>query len=464
MQLRLPWLGERLPLLALATWDVAVLMCTYGLVYRLRIGQWWGAPEEAMGLTMGWLSLSYLIGRYSKDSIEQEWHKPWHSKTLKVVAVLLAGVQIHSWVFRVIMEETRFRGFLLPYLILAGLGSAWGQALIKKKVQKNKKQWLILGTKEELKILRREAADKRNSEINIQQMIDSENLEKAEECINLKTLVGVAISRKMLKTKRPPEKLLRARREGLSFCSVESWCEEALQRMPPELFDPDQLLIGDGYSLQPNSISWRIKRLGDILTATPLLLISTPILAAAMLSIKIEDRGPIFYRQRRTGLFGEEIMIIKLRTMKIDAEKHGAVWATRGDQRITKTGHWLRKFRIDEIPQLWLVIKGEMSLIGPRPERPEIEKDLYAKIQNYRLRHWLRPGLSGWAQVCYPYGASVEDSRMKLSYDLYYLRNANPILDLLILLKTIKLVAGAKGYKPNVLRNLARAENSKVLE
>jgi lipopolysaccharide/colanic/teichoic acid biosynthesis glycosyltransferase len=134
--------------------------------------------------------------------------------------------------------------------------------------------------------------------------------------------------------------------------------------------------------------------------------------------------------------------------MHTQAESVGAQWAKRNDPRITRVGTWLRRTRIDELPQLVSVLKGEMSLIGPRPERPEIELDLEEQIPHYRSRHWVRPGLSGWAQVCYPYGASIEDSRMKLSYDIFYLRNANLFLDAFILIKTIRLVFRAEGALP----------------
>ena len=134
--------------------------------------------------------------------------------------------------------------------------------------------------------------------------------------------------------------------------------------------------------------------------------------------------------------------------MQVNAEQGGPRWASHKDQRITPLGHWLRRTRIDELPQLWSVLRGDMSLIGPRPERPEFEIELERSIPHYRLRHWLRPGLSGWAQVCHPYGASVADAREKLSYDLYYLRNGNPLLDVLILIKTIRLVVLARGSIP----------------
>ena len=187
------------------------------------------------------------------------------------------------------------------------------------------------------------------------------------------------------------------------------------------------------------------------MVASGLLLLTAPLLLAAAALIRLEDGGPIFYGQQRTGLYGERILIWKLRSMRQNAESSGARWASRNDARITTVGNWLRRLRIDELPQLVSVLSGDMSLIGPRPERPELELDLEERIPHYRVRHWVRPGLSGWAQVCYPYGASIEDSRMKLSYDLYYLRNANLMLDFLILIKTLRLVARGQGAVPQQL-------------
>jgi lipopolysaccharide/colanic/teichoic acid biosynthesis glycosyltransferase len=164
--------------------------------------------------------------------------------------------------------------------------------------------------------------------------------------------------------------------------------------------------------------------------------------------IKLEDGGPVLYSQIRTGLYGQPFRIWKLRSMRKESEAQGVQWASRRDPRITRVGGCLRRLRLDELPQLVNVIMGDMSLIGPRPERPEFENNLEQLIPHYRIRHWIRPGLSGWAQVCFTYGASVDDSRTKLSFDLYYLRNFSLGLDGLILLKTIRLVARAEGALP----------------
>jgi lipopolysaccharide/colanic/teichoic acid biosynthesis glycosyltransferase len=162
--------------------------------------------------------------------------------------------------------------------------------------------------------------------------------------------------------------------------------------------------------------------------------------------VKLESRGPAFYRQSRVGLFGEEFSIVKLRSMRIDAESDGkAVFAQKNDPRVTRVGRFIRKTRIDELPQTWSVLKGEMSFVGPRPERRQFVEDLEQQLPYYAERHMVKPGITGWAQINYPYGASLEDSRHKLEYDLYYAKNYTPFLDLLILLQTARVVLWPEG-------------------
>lgn len=234
---------------------------------------------------------------------------------------------------------------------------------------------------------------------------------------------------------------------GVSFYTLNEWCEKYLKRIPSELITNKDLLEGK-WRAQSKSTEMRIKRFGDILLSIILLVFTSPIILICGLAIKLQDGGPIFYRQERTGLWGNSFNIIKLRTMVVDAEKHGIRWSSKDDSRVTLLGKLLRKFRIDELPQLCQVISGEMSLIGPRPERPALDKILKSKIVNYNIRHWIRPGISGWAQVNYPYGASIEDTTEKLSYDIYYLKKFSFWLDLVIFFKTIKLLINAQGSDP----------------
>ena len=197
-----------------------------------------------------------------------------------------------------------------------------------------------------------------------------------------------------------------------------------------------------------NSYIIRIKRLGDFTVSLFLLLISSPLLLLTSFLIYLEDGGPVFYSQIRTGFKGKNIRIYKFRSMIKDAEKFGPQWSNSGDKRITKVGKIIRALRIDELPQLLSVMEGNMSLIGPRPERPEIEKRFLNEIPFYEYRNIIKPGISGWAQVNFNYAASKEDTIKKLSYDIYYIKHISLFLDLLILIKTIKIVFNSNSHEP----------------
>ena len=227
--------------------------------------------------------------------------------------------------------------------------------------------------------------------------------------------------------------------------SVLSLFEQQQERLPPALMGDFPFTYDDLPWAATFSVQAQLKRMADLLVAALLLLITAPFMAVAALLIWFEDRGPVFYAQQRSGWLGRPFTVMKLRTMSVQPPDAPAEWTQVGDQRITFIGGILRRLRLDELPQLLNVLLGEMSLIGPRPERPEHEHQLELSIPHYRKRHWMRPGLSGWAQVCAPYASSIEDSDLKLSYDLYYLRHFSTWLDLVILFRTIKTVLKAGG-------------------
>jgi exopolysaccharide biosynthesis polyprenyl glycosylphosphotransferase len=189
----------------------------------------------------------------------------------------------------------------------------------------------------------------------------------------------------------------------------------------------------------------RVKRFMDIVIASTLLLCSLPISLLAAILIKLDSKGPVFYSQERVGLYGQRFMVHKFRTMRTDAEKNGAQWATKNDPRITRVGHFLRKTRIDELPQLLCVLKGDMSMVGPRPERAVFIEQLREEIPFYMSRLKMKPGLTGWAQVRHHYDTSTEDVKIKLQYDLYYYENMSLLLDIQILFRTIYVVLTGKG-------------------
>jgi exopolysaccharide biosynthesis polyprenyl glycosylphosphotransferase len=195
-------------------------------------------------------------------------------------------------------------------------------------------------------------------------------------------------------------------------------------------------------------ISSVVKRAFDIVASLLLLILAMPLVLLAAIAVKLESRGPAFYRQRRVGLYNQAFDILKLRSMRVDAEAAGkAQWAAQDDPRVTRVGRFIRKVRIDELPQAWTVLKGEMSFVGPRPERPQFVRQLEQQLPYYAERHMVKPGITGWAQINYPYGASVEDARHKLEYDLYYAKNYSPFLDLLILLQTLRVVLWPQGAR-----------------
>ncbi len=221
--------------------------------------------------------------------------------------------------------------------------------------------------------------------------------------------------------------------------------EQRQQRLLPDQLPEDALSVADVPWANTLSVERQLKRAADVTVALGLLLITSPLIALVALLIWLEDGGPVIYTQARTGWLGETFQLYKLRTMQQSDPTAEANWTLPGDQRITLVGWFLRRVRIDELPQLLNVLRGDMSLIGPRPERPELETELEAGIPHYRKRHWMLPGLSGWAQVSAPYAGNLEEAELKLSYDLYYLRHWSTAFDLLILLKTIKTVLKARG-------------------
>ncbi len=190
-----------------------------------------------------------------------------------------------------------------------------------------------------------------------------------------------------------------------------------------------------------------IKRIFDICISLLLLIIIGPLFVVIAIIIRLESAGPIIYAQKRVGLLGGIFTLYKFRSMHYDAEKNGAVWASINDERITKCGRFMRKLRMDELPQLWNILKNDMSFIGPRPERVEFVNELKNNIENYNARHCVKPGLTGLAQVCYPYAASEEDARNKLKYDLYYINNMSLWLEVKILFKTVGVVLFPKGVR-----------------
>ncbi|MEX8496947.1 TIGR03013 family XrtA/PEP-CTERM system glycosyltransferase [Leptothrix ochracea] len=242
----------------------------------------------------------------------------------------------------------------------------------------------------------------------------------------------------------PMEQLLHCRISGVPILSLVGFYERTRAEVPVDSVKASWLVYGDGFVQgKAREIS---KRVFDIVTSSLLLVMTTPIMIITAMAIKLDSPGPLIYRQERVGLAGATFWCLKFRSMRTDAEKDGvARWATKNDSRITRVGAFIRKTRIDELPQLLSVLRGEMSMVGPRPERPSFVAQLREQIPFYDVRHTVKPGLTGWAQVRYAYGASVDDARKKHQYDLYYVKNNSLFLDLLVLLETVSVVLFREG-------------------
>ncbi len=247
--------------------------------------------------------------------------------------------------------------------------------------------------------------------------------------------------------KFPVDDVLECKVQGVEILDISTFFERQTGRIKLHALHPSNLIFSDGFI--QGGIDLYLKRLFDIVTSFILLLVTWPVMLITALAIMLESnfKGSIFYKQVRVGLFNKNFDVIKFRSMGMDAEKNGAQFAQAADPRVTRVGDIIRKLRIDELPQLFNVLRGDMSFVGPRPERPEFVQELSEAIKYYEIRHYVKPGITGWAQICYPYGATQEDTRNKLEYDLYYMKNYSIFLDIMILLQTIQVVVWRQGAR-----------------
>ena len=244
----------------------------------------------------------------------------------------------------------------------------------------------------------------------------------------------------------PVKALLECKLQGVMVTDFATFWERENGKMDLDTLYPSWLIFSDGFV--GGWVQATVKRGFDVVASLLLLLFSLPVLVFTAIAIKLESRGPVFYRQERVGLNGRTFMLLKFRSMRTDAEKDGVPrWAAVNDSRVTRVGSFIRQTRIDEIPQIFNVLKGEMSFIGPRPERPFFVDELRQVIPYYFERHRVKPGISGWAQLNYPYGASVEDAKEKFQYDLYYIKNYSLFLDLIVLIQTARVVLWPEGVR-----------------
>ncbi|HZS41120.1 MAG TPA: exopolysaccharide biosynthesis polyprenyl glycosylphosphotransferase [Polyangia bacterium] len=331
---------------------------------------------------------------------------------------------------------------------VAGLGGACTVALVLRAALPDlgravslRARLLLIGQGAAAATLIKEIVEDGHSEVVAQVAVGAAELVEVARVSGADAVVVAVDDRRGLDVRE----LLACRLAGLDVFDAPTFAERALKKIPVGLARPSDLVFSDGFG-RP---AWLLlaRRAVSLAAAVVLSVLALPILVIAAILIKLDSRGPLFYTQERVGAQGRNFQMLKFRTMQVGAETKGAVWAQRNDPRVTRVGKWLRRFRVDELPQIINVLKGEMNIVGPRPERPEFVAKLRTQIPYYDLRALVPPGITGWAQIRYPYAASLEEAREKLQYDLFYVKHLSVLLDLVILFHTAKVVLFGRGAR-----------------
>jgi sugar transferase (PEP-CTERM system associated) len=442
--------------------DMFLLLGANELSWRLRAGQIGmalGSLVDRIGLHAGFavvISLSMVaVGVYGAEAL-----RSMRFAAARLLVAISLGVIALSFVDFLFAAQNFWRSTLAYSMAFAivlltanrlVLGGFLGTSAFRRRV-------LVLGAGDRAQRLRDLAERPESGFVIVGYVAMSDGAPVVEEAIsrgaihNLTRFVDnlgvteVVLALEERRTALPLKDLLRVKTTGVDVREISSFLERETGRVDLDSLNPSWLIFSDGFS-SGRMISSVAKRLFDIVASAVALCVTAPIILLFALLVKIDSRGPAFYRQQRVGLFGENFDVIKLRSMRTDAEVAGAQWASKDDPRVTRVGRFIRKVRIDELPQAWTVLKGEMSFVGPRPERPQFVAELEDALRYYAERHMVKPGITGWAQINYPYGASIEDSRHKLEYDLYYAKNYTPFLDLLIILQTLRVVLWSEGAR-----------------
>jgi exopolysaccharide biosynthesis polyprenyl glycosylphosphotransferase len=441
--------------LALLAADILGLVLFFNLAYWIRLDLLpWFTPGMLIPLGLLVLSL-YVVDTYTLERQVSGMRPPARAVLGVGVAGVLTGATAYAGGFWSV-DPTFGRGvFPVAFALQAAWSALWRLGLAAwMRQQAERIRWLVIGAGEQALGLREDFA-KSGTQGELVFLSDGADAASSDlapvggigdlERIAAGQWSGVVVAL----TEPAPEplvhQLMKLRFSGVRVYGISDFYEQLWFKVPVLHTRHGWLVFAHGFDLLHNPLGLRIKRLLDVLLALALLLLTLPLMLIVAILIKLSSRGPVVFRQARTGLGGREFEVLKFRSMAHDAERDGPQWTQRSDPRVTRLGRVMRLLHIDELPQLVNVLKGEMSFIGPRPERPVFNATLENEIPLYNLRHLVRPGITGWAQVMYPYGASVEDAREKLEYDLYYIKNYSVLLDIGIVFKTLRVVLLGKG-------------------
>ncbi|MCK4468387.1 MAG: TIGR03013 family PEP-CTERM/XrtA system glycosyltransferase, partial [Desulfobacterales bacterium] len=427
----------------------------------------WKVPEAEFTHTI-WakvlvVTLICQISLYYHELYEIKYAQKIFDLSVRIIQALGAACIILAGIYYVYPSLILGRGIFLIGLFLLILFIVSWRFLYQCIIQKNlfSEKLLLLGSGNLASLIAREIAGNLDSGYKIAAIVNNPNPSDLAKQLEMESLndyqqicavakvngiqkIVVALDEK--RGKFPTAVLLDCKMKGLTIVDGVSFYETLAGKILAAQINPSSLIFSEGFRRHKFTL-WG-KRFLDIVLSAVGLVISAPLMLLAAIAIKTTSKGPVFFKQTRVGQWEKPFSVIKFRTMQENAETHtGPIWAEEGDPRITPVGKLLRRCRMDELPQLWNVLKGSMSLVGPRPERPVFVKKLKDKLPYYAERHTVKPGITGWAQISYGYGASEEDALKKLEYDLFYIKHLSLLMDFFIIVKTLKIVILGKGAR-----------------
>jgi len=414
------------------------------------------APKALLFSVIMWLSMT-AMGLHTRNVVDD-----FAGIMIRIFLSFGLGFLISTLIFYIFPDLFLGRGVFGLSMSIAFLSILLTRTVYQKVVNKRvfRRRVMVLGTGQQAKILddMQRSIHKSGHEIIGYVSIDKTEPQIAEDkCLEIQTtILDLALENNVdeivlaMDDRRkgfPISGLLECKMKGIYVRDIVHFLERITGHIELGVLHPSTMIFSSGFTraVSPNGS----KRIFDILVSLFILILAGPIIIITALSIWLSTfgRDPVFYRQTRIGLCNVPFKVLKFRSMKIDAEKDGAQFAKKKDSRVTMIGAFIRKTRIDELPQLINVLRGEMSFVGPRPERPEFVLGFEQSIPHYALRHTVKPGITGWAQICYPYGDNILDTRNKLQFDLYYIKNYSMFLDLTILLQTMQVVIFGQGAR-----------------
>jgi len=445
--------------LALLIGDIITLSILYEIIHLIRLGVYVDLFSVSFfAVLASVLLILYVTDVYRVETPVALSRLPLTAAFASLLSILVSAAVIYA--FGPLQFGSIFgRGVMPVALILFSGWAFWSRYALSKWFEKIQEasRWLYLGSVEKLACLINDFdLDSSECVILLDEKENADNLPPDYASAvqgrvsqlassDLNGITGVVVATEHTFTDFEIATLMKVRAAGAGVFDFTAFYEEYQSKVPVVYLKHGWFVQGGGFYLLQNKIGLKVKRIIDVFLSAACIFLLSPLLLIIGIIVKLDSSGPAIYTQLRVGLNGKCFYIYKIRSMKKDAERDGVKWAEDDDPRITRVGRFIRKTRIDELPQLLNVLKGEMSFIGPRPERSEFIKKLVNEIPFYDLRHLVLPGITGWAQVMYPYGASVEDAREKLEYDLFYIKNYSLLLDFAILMKTLRIMLWHRG-------------------